>query len=44
MPGALFGAGISSFDLLHGTYLLLLLGGLLRYTLQLLPAVRVLEL
>ena len=39
VPAALFWAGISVFDALHGSYLLLLLGGLLHYTLQLYPAV-----
>ena len=39
VPAALFWAGVSVFDALHGGYLLLLLGGLLRYTLQLYPAV-----
>ena len=39
VPAALFWAGVSVFDALHGGYLLLLLGGLLRYTLQLFPAV-----
>ena len=39
VPAALFWAGVSVFDALHGAYLLLLLGGLLHYTLQLYPAV-----
>ena len=39
VPAALFWAGVSIFDALHGGYLLLLLGGLLHYTLQLYPAV-----
>ena len=40
MPIALFLAGVCKIDALHGVYLLLLVGGLLWYTIQLYPAVR----